>query len=68
MQAEDRLIANQINTLNSGKISRTKGEKIGNRLYQEHKERERRHTAQVLAVNLKEQRKRERAKITNKSN
>ena len=36
-------------------------------MYREHVERERRHTAQVLAVNLKEQMKREKPKITNKT-
>ncbi len=50
------------------RVSKTKGEQIGNRLYNEHKDRERRHTAQVLAVNLKEQRNRDVPKITIRSN
>ena len=66
MQAEDRLAASRYQTGNN-RISKTKGEQIGNRLYREHVERERRHTAQVLAVNLKEQMKREKTKITNKT-
>lgn len=37
-----------------GKVSKSRGEQIGNRLYKEHEDRERRHTAKVLAINFKE--------------
>lgn len=66
MQAENEL-AYLKNRRQYGRVSKTKGEKIGNRLYQEHLARERRHTAKVLAISLKEQQKREKAKITSKS-
>jgi len=51
--AEDEL-AFRMNRNFGGKISKSRGEQIGNRLYQEHIDRERRHTAKVLAVNIKE--------------
>ena len=65
IQAEDRLTAIRFQTGN--RISKTKGEQIGTRLYKEHEKRERRHTAQVLATNMNEQMKREKTKTTVKT-
>ena len=66
-QAEENLMAANWRGANSSRVSQSRGEQIGNRLYNEHKQRERRHTAQVLAVNLKEQAKRDQSKLTVKS-
>ena len=49
------------------KVSKSKGEMIGNRLYQEHVMREKRHKAHVIANSVKDQSKREISKVTMKS-
>jgi hypothetical protein len=51
--AEDEL-EYRMNRKYGGKISKSRGEQIGNRLYKEHEDRERRHTAKVLSINYKE--------------
>ena len=52
--AEDQLEARKMN----GRMSKTKGEHIGNRLYRQHKDRENRHTAIVIEREIEAENKR----------
>ena len=48
--AEDQLEARKKN----GRQSRTKGEQIGNRLYRQHKEKEKRQTNEIILREIEE--------------